>query len=167
MEEKSANGTRGKVKGGIAEALIQRLFIKSYFDIYRCGKECFRPETEFSMPGMTVTTKAEVVCGFPDFIVRDRKAGTQWLIEVKYRNSGIVQWRDYAIVKNLCRFPDAKLIIVNAHEKPFFRVCDAPYIENDEFKGQDIRHDVWWIKDATLEECEAELKHLAPYLSLK
>ena len=91
------------IKGRLAEAIIQELFISMGFNVFSLGVENTVPEfarRENPFKG----TIAEQVRSLPDFVVI--RNNTSYFIEVKYRTSGEFKPKpDY-------QYPDAYIILV-------------------------------------------------------
>ena len=80
-----------KLKGRIAEQIIQDLFANSGFNIFNYGLERLHP----ALSGLLKTnnTKTGKALRFmPDFVVQDTERGDLFYMEIKYRNNGYFQF---------------------------------------------------------------------------
>ena len=73
------------IKGRIAESLIEQLFIKLGYKVYRYGMENTVPGIMELLKGVR-SDVATIIKRMPDFVIQD-KTGEAYFIEVKYRNN--------------------------------------------------------------------------------
>lgn len=76
-----------KIKGKLAETLIQELFTSQEYSVYRYGMENTLPAIVNQLKGLngTVATKIRAM---PDFIVQHNDSRELFMIEVKFRANG-------------------------------------------------------------------------------
>lgn len=111
------------VRGRVAETLVEKLFQVSSYRVRSFGQEC-RVADEISIHA-PVTPMRDKERLKPDLIVRKGK-GETYLVEVKYcRNGILVPSDDFVLQCSL--YPEMKVVIVNATERPFFRVISHPF----------------------------------------
>jgi hypothetical protein len=122
------------LKGRIGECLVEEL-------LKQCGNEVYRFGFEAVLQNLTQIEKhfdgeSEVgqrIRSIPDFIVinKDKKP---FLVEVKFR-SKLEEFGAYEnekqMLERIRKFWKAKLIFLTI-EKPYFRISENPYLDNDE-----------------------------------
>lgn len=74
------------VKGRVAEALVEELFLHVGFEVYRFGMENTVPEIRGKL-GVSTGSIKTLIQRMPDFLVRS-PGGELMLVEVKYRSDG-------------------------------------------------------------------------------
>lgn len=160
------------LKGRMVESLVEELLKASGNQVYRFGYESViqnLAQIEGKFDGNCEV--GEKIRAIPDFVVIDRK-GVPSFVEVKFRWNAKFDYKsDYAAIERLHKYWNAKLVVVNCWEEPYFQVSDAPYV--DERKNLVLRpladEKAWGIKKETYAEFEKLVdKYLSPTLfSLK
>jgi len=74
------------IKGRIAEALIEQLFLKLNYNIFRYGMENTIPGIMNLLKGVR-SDVADTIRKMPDFVIQNTKTGEVFFIEVKFRAS--------------------------------------------------------------------------------
>jgi hypothetical protein len=108
----------------------------------------------------------ERIRAIPDFIVID-KTGKPEFVEVKFRWNAKITESDLARLKNLHKFWNAKLVIVNCWKQPYFQTSFPPYFDkNKNFMTRPLREESQWhIDKEAYDECETLVnKYLTPTL---
>ncbi len=156
------------LKGRMAETLVEELLRASGNEVYRFGYEAVLQNlTQIQDRFDRLNKASERIRIFPDFIVLDRKGGPAF-VEVKFRwDSRLDQEGDIKRLERLHADWDAKLVIVNCFQKPYFRIADPPY--RDEKRGLLLRPLLaeanWKIKRELYEDAERLVeKYLSPTL---
>lgn len=131
------------LKGRMAETFVEELLKKSKNTVYRFGYEAIiqnlsQNNNRFDRHSDT----GERIQTIPDFIVIDI-SGEPVFVEVKFRWDGKL-FKDEKTHKDdklkfekIRTYWNAKIILVNSTERPYFRVLRAPYFDND---GKLISH---------------------------
>lgn len=122
------------VKGRIAETLIEEMFKKSQYQVYRFGYEAILQNISQSKIKIKKSKTFERVKSIPDFLVISPRGSIQ-LIEVKYKADG--KLRPESLKKYAEFWKDARILVVSRKE-PYFRIA---YIEK-------------FMKDGTLKKLE-------------
>ncbi len=97
------------IKGRIAEAIVEEMFISMGYEIFRFGMEN-------TVPGFGSRTHplkgkiAKEIRNMPDFVVV--KDGTAWYIEVKYRTNGEFDFQKFEREKGPYNYSNAYFILV-------------------------------------------------------
>lgn len=121
--------TERKLKGNIAETIVEHMLEYSGYRVYRFGYE--RTLEKIKELKVKRSFEKRQITSMPDFIAVDEN-GKMYFIEVKYRERGLTHWKDKKIMKNLNKtWPDARLIVVSLNE-PYFSISVVKdYIETD------------------------------------
>ena len=82
------------IKGRIAETLIELLFEKLGYEVYRFGLENTIPAIRLKLMGSKPRKVKKFIAKMPDLIIRDAKENTIHFIEVKFRASGEFSLKD-------------------------------------------------------------------------
>ena len=119
------------LKGRIAETLVEELLRQSGNIVYRFGYEAIvqnlvQLEESFDRNSEV----GERIRVMPDFIVID-KEGKPAFVEVKFRCKPELHRDDYEKLEKINKLWSAKIIFVNCHEQPYFRVSDPPYFDKN------------------------------------
>ena len=93
------------IKGRIAEAIIEDMFINMGMKVVRYGYENVIPELA-NKNNLIKGKIADELRGMPDFIILDPKTNYAYYIEVKYRKKGTFQF------KKEYKYPNAFIILV-------------------------------------------------------
>ena len=118
MNKNSVNFASNVVKGRIAETLIEEMFKKSGYQVYRFGYERLLENICQLKQELVDSSTFERIRSIPDFLVVDPEGNVQ-LIEVKYRSSGEIlpeELKKYAYF-----WEEARIILVTPKE-PHFRI---------------------------------------------
>lgn len=97
------------IKGRIAEALIEQLFLKLNYNIFRYGMENTIPGIMNLLKGVR-SDVADTIRKMPDFVIQNTKTGDVFFIEVKFRASEEFSIKD---VEKDYPFENAFFIIVS------------------------------------------------------
>ena len=117
------------LKGRIAETLVEDLLKQSNNVVYRFGYEAILQNlTQIQNSFDRHSDAGERIRSIPDFIVIDIN-NKPILLEVKFRWDGNPQTDDKLKLKRMGEFWNAKIIIVNRKEKPYFRISTPPYLD--------------------------------------
>jgi len=120
------------LKGRMAETLVEELLRKSGNTIYRFGYEAILQQlTQIKQDFDKNTETGKRIRAIPDFIVLDEKGDTIFL-EVKFRWDGKLHPNDVPRLERINTFWSAKLVFVNCYEKPYFRVSNPPYLDEEQ-----------------------------------
>lgn len=119
------------LKGRMAESLVEELLKASNYRVYRFGYEAVlqnltQIENTFDKYGDV----AEQIRNIPDFIVIGPE-GKPIFVEVKFRWSPSGDDRDIKKLESIAQSWPAKIIFVNCSEKPYFRISEPPYLDNE------------------------------------
>ena len=152
----------------MAEVLFEELLRTSGNEIYRFGYESVLQNLNQISGRFDRANKiSERIRSIPDFIVIDRK-GAPAFVEVKFRwDSKVNLEDDIKRLESLHRYWEAKLVIVNCWERPYFRIAEPPYRTNK--SGMMLRpllsEEGWKINKGTYEEAEVLVeKYFTPTL---
>lgn len=100
------------IKGRIAEALIEQLFIKLGYRVYRYGMENTIPGI-MELLGQVKTEVSNIIKRMPDFVIQD-KSGIAHFVEVKFRSDESFSLEDLKEEKlGRYPFPNAYFVIVS------------------------------------------------------
>jgi len=111
--------TERKLKGNIAETIIENMLEYSGYKVYRFGYE--KTLEKIKDIKLNKSFENQKITCMPDFIVVGENGDTHF-IEVKYREKGLIKLYDSDKINNLNKtWPDARLIIVSLSE-PHFRI---------------------------------------------
>jgi len=119
------------LKGRMAETLVEDLLKQSGNTVYRFGYEAILQNlTQIKQDFERYTDAGERIRSIPDFIVIDIDKNPI-LLEVKFRGDSN-PWKDDKLkLERIGEFWNAKIIIVNRKEKPYFRISSPPYLGKD------------------------------------
>tara|TARA_Y100000589_G_C27049291_1_gene586595 strand:- start:93 stop:602 length:510 start_codon:yes stop_codon:yes gene_type:complete len=81
------------IKGRIAETLIQELFLKEGFNVFRYGMENTIPGIMELLRGVR-SDVSNHIRRMPDFVIQHRETKEVFFIEVKFRSSGNFSLKD-------------------------------------------------------------------------
>lgn len=99
------------IKGRIAEAIVEEMFVKSQLDIYRFGMENMVPGILRRLKKSKSNIVTNQVRKMPDFIVQT--ARTVLFVEVKYRRDGVIQYSKLQEEFEEFPYPECILIVVS------------------------------------------------------
>ena len=102
--------TERKLKGNIAETIVEHMLEYSGYKVFRFGYE--RTLEEVKNAKMSENYEKKRITTMPDFIVIGNDGYTSFL-EVKYRKKGLTEWDKNKIEDLGKNWPDAFLIIVS------------------------------------------------------
>jgi len=111
------------VKGRIAETLVEEMFKKSGYQVYRFGYEAILQNISQINTDIKNSETKEKIRSIPDFVVVSPKGSIQ-LIEVKYSSDG--KLRKDQLQKYLKFWTEARILLVTSKE-PHFKIS---YIRN-------------------------------------
>ena len=155
------------LKGRMAETLVEEMLKESGNRVYRFGYESIMQNlAEFNQ---NIDREGEVgrrIRAIPDFIVVDKK-GIPSFVEVKFRwKPGIYHKEDYEMIERIKKFWEARIIFVNCWEKPYFRICEPPYLRGRQLIQKPLLDVKEWRIDKKLYEKHEELvkRYLTPTL---
>lgn len=144
----------------MAETLVEELLRKSGNIVYRFGYEAITQnlvqlESHLQRDGEVI----ERLRAMPDFIVIDRSGKTSFL-EVKFRYDSKLHPGDFVRLQHLAKFWDAKFVLVNCREQPYFRIAHPPYFGRKEqtLAKPLLEEKEWCINKESYRICE-ELAH--------
>ena len=119
------------LKGRMAETLVEDLLKQSGNLVYRFGYEAILQNlTQIEKNFDRNSDVGQRISSIPDFVV----IGTDdnpVLIEVKFRWDGKTFGDDKKKFEKINEFWNAKIIIVNKTEKPYFRISYPPYLDKE------------------------------------
>ena len=118
MNKNSIYFASNVVKGRIAETLIEEMFKKSGYQVYRFGYERLLENVSQLKQEIVDSNTFERIRSIPDFLIVDSKGNIQ-LIEVKYRSSGEILPEE--LEKYAYFWEEARIILVTPKE-PHFRI---------------------------------------------
>ena len=87
LDSKERAYSYNKIKGSIAETLIQELFLTLDYNVFRYGMENTIPGIMHLLKGVR-SDVANDIKRMPDFVVQNPDNGNVYFIEVKFRASG-------------------------------------------------------------------------------
>lgn len=117
------------LKGRMAETLVEDLLKQSGNSVYRFGYEAILQNlTQIQQNFDRYSDAGERIRAIPDFIVVDY-VGKPIFLEVKFRWDGKPHREDVERFKKIETFWNARMILVNCVEKPYFRIIDPPYLD--------------------------------------
>src|SRR3989338_4324772 len=120
------------LKGRMAETLFEELMRQSGNIVYRFGYEAIVQNlTQLEEKFDRYSDVGERIRAIPDFIVIDKK-GNPTFVEVKFRwNGRFDSERDSERIQNMLKFWQAKFVLVNCWEQPYFRISEPPYLDRN------------------------------------
>src|SRR3989344_5486987 len=128
-----SNFAENILKGRMAETLFEELMKKSGNIVYRFGYEAIVQNlTQLEESFDRYSEVGERIRAIPDFIVVDKRWKPEF-VEAKFRWDGKLSAKDYSRFEKIQSFWNAKIIIINCWEQPYFRVSEPPYF--DKSKG--------------------------------
>lgn len=151
----------------MAETLVEELLRKSGNAIYRFGYEAILQnltQLERSFDGDGYAGKR--IRAIPDFIVVD-KEGKPTFLEVKFRWNGELHQNDHDRLQRIKDFWNAKIVIVNCLNKPYFQISFPPYFNQaNEFASRPLSQESPWTIDQNRYKESEDLveKYLRPTL---
>jgi|SRR3989338_5900496 len=155
------------LKGRMAETLVEDLLKQSGNSVYRFGYEAILQNlTQIQQNFARHSDAGERIRAIPDFIVIDIN-GNPIFLEVKFRWDGNPHEEDRQRLQRIGEFWDAKIIIVNRTEKPYFRITTKPYFDkNNSLICKSLLEETSWkIDKAVYDKFEALVeKYLTPTL---
>lgn len=155
------------LKGRMAETLVEDLLKQSGNIVYRFGYEAILQNlTQIQQNFSRYSEVGERIRTIPDFIVIDVE-GNPVFLEVKFRWDGSVCKKDKDRLDLISEFWEAKIIIVNRTEKPYFRIATPPYFDqNGLLIGKPLLEEKLWKIDAAVYDKFERLveKYLTPML---
>ena len=92
LSENQLKNTENMIKGRIAETLIQELFLKLGYNVFRYGMENTIPGIMTLLKGIK-SEVAEEIRRMPDFVVQN-KTGEVFFVEVKFRANKTFKFKD-------------------------------------------------------------------------
>lgn len=158
----------GMLKGRMAETLVDELLRKSGNTVYRFGYEAILQNlTQIKKAFDLHSEVGQRIRAIPDFIVIG-KDGNPIFVEVKFRWNGKLHDNDKVSIERIKHFWSAKMIFVNCSEKPYFRVSETPYVDNEgNLVSKALTDDPdWKIDPVVYSEFESLVeKYLSPTLT--
>lgn len=127
------------IKGKIAENLVEELLKRSGNRVYRLGSDAsleniVQLEQDFDKDSHI----GKKISSIPDFVIIGALGKPQFL-EVKFRTDPESLEEELLMDKEpLEKFWEAKIILVTAKEKPYFRVFTPPYFVKEKREGWPI-----------------------------
>ncbi len=82
------------IKGRLAEALIEELFLLHNYKVFRCGRERMLPGIKLLSKYYSKDRTTNVLRYMPDFVVQAEDKNKVYFIEVKFRGSGNYSKKD-------------------------------------------------------------------------
>jgi len=164
MVQKSVNTrtyAESMLKGRMAETLFEELMRQSDNIVYRFGYEAIVQNlTQLEEKFDRYSKVGERIRAIPDFIVIDRRGNPEF-VEVKFRWDGRLDSnRDKQRLANLLKYWEAKFIVVNCSEQPYFRISDPPYMgKNGNFVWKPLVDEAGWKIDPKIYREYEELVH--------
>jgi len=111
--------TERKLKGAIAETLVEQMLRYSGYLVFRFGYEMVLQHIKDIKIKSSYVKK--IMQSMPDFIVIDPN-GNADIIEVKFRHNGKVAEHDKEILENLGKFWENARILIVSLSKPHFQI---------------------------------------------
>ena len=121
--QSSAHFASNVVKGRIAETLVEEMFKKSKYQVYRFGYEAILQNISQINVDIRDSETKDKIRSIPDFIVVSPHGSVQ-LIEVKYSSDGKLNKDN--LKKYLDFWSEARIVLVSS-KKPHFQIS---YIRN-------------------------------------
>ncbi len=119
------------LKGRMAETLFEEMARSSGNIVYRFGYEAIVQNlTQLDERFDRYSEVGERIRSIPDFIVID-KLGKPEFVEVKFRWKPEMHIGDFARFEKIEKLWNAKLVLINCWEQPYFRVISPPYFSKD------------------------------------
>jgi hypothetical protein len=84
LSKRETRYKEGMIKGRIAEALIEELFLALDYNVYRYGMENTVPGIIKLLKGVR-SDVADTIKKMPDFVIQNTKTGAVYFVEVKFR----------------------------------------------------------------------------------
>lgn len=155
------------LKGRMAETLVEELLKQSGNIVYRFGYEAIvqnlvQLEGSFDRDSEV----GERIRAIPDFIVVDGKGNPSFL-EVKFRWNSELHQDDHSLFEKIHKFWNAKIVLVNCWEQPYFRIYNPPYVDKKgNLAGRPLMDEKRWnISADAYKECEDLVhRYLTPTL---
>jgi len=116
------------IKGRIAETLIEEMFKKSGYQVYRFGYEAILQNISQSNISIKDSDTKDKIRSIPDFVVVSPKGSIQ-LIEVKYNSDG--KLRKSKLKKYEYFWNEARIILVSPKEPHFQISYISKFLENE------------------------------------
>lgn len=154
MEKK--NHLENMLKGRMAESLFEELLKKSGNKVYRFGYEAILQNLTQIQRSFDIDSETGYrIRAIPDFVVVNHKGETDF-VEVKFRWSGKLHKEDHERLKRIRSYWQAKLVVVNCLNEPYFRVSRPPYFnKEDKFCSRSVLEESSWnIKEEDYKEYE-------------
>ena len=153
------NFDENRIKGSIAEAIIERLFIQLGFNVFKFGMEHTIPSImgEFENKDQN----SLLIRQMPDFVIN--KNGRSHFIEVKFRSKGCFTGTDLLNKHPTYNFPDAIIVLVTKkHIKAISakELLDGHEIKEGDFKYLGSRKEFETDKEKIIEFTKLVLKYL-------
>lgn len=136
--------TESVLKGKLAESLVEQLLKASGCRVYRLGSEAtleniVQLEDEFSKD----SDLGKKISSIPDFVVMGNREKSVF-VEVKYRTDPESLEEELLLEKEAPEiFWEAKIVLVTAKERPYFRVLTPPYFSKEKREGWPIPVPNW------------------------
>ena len=93
LSKKDSHFTENMIKGRIAETLIEELFLRLKYGVFRYGMENTIPGVMNLLKGVRGDV-ADNIKRMPDFVVQNPKNGNVYFIEVKFRANEKFSFKD-------------------------------------------------------------------------
>ena len=128
---KNKDFAEGMLKGRMAESMVEEILRKSGNSVYRFGYEAILQNlTQIQNAFDRHTDAGERIHSIPDFIVLDQNNEPLFL-EVKFRANGKLHKDDKNRLEKIKEFWNAKILLVNCKNKPYFQISEPPYFDNN------------------------------------
>jgi hypothetical protein len=111
------------IKGRIAETLIQELFLKQGFNVFRYGMENTIPGIMELLKGVR-SDVSNHIRRMPDFVIQHRTTKEVFFIEVKFRAKGDFSLKD---LKKDYPYQNAYIIVVS---KKYIKCITVPELQD-------------------------------------
>ncbi len=149
----------------MAESLFEELMHQSNNVVYRFGYEAIVQNLARLEKFDHYSNVGERIRSIPDFIVID-KSGEPVFVEVKFRFKPELHRNDFKLLELMNKFWDAKLVLINCWEQPYFRIANPPYIKNNKLVLRPLLEEKnWEISKKVYDEYEMLVhKYLTPTL---
>ncbi len=118
-----------RLKGKMAESLVYSLLQESGNEVYAIGYEEILPglSGEGRSKFVRNTIIGKKITAIPDLFVIDQSRQPH-LVEVKFRYNSKWHENDKSDLEFLKKnWEEAIIVVVNCHEKPYFRLCRKPF----------------------------------------
>ena len=127
LNNRESHFTESMIKGRIAETLIEELFLKLKYNVFRYGMENTVPGIMNLLKGIRGDV-ANDIRRMPDFVVQNPKTNKVYFVEIKFRKSGVFDKTE----KCLKNYPYTNAYFIVVSKKHIKCITYAELIEGKE-----------------------------------